>query len=136
LDLFAGSGALAFEALSRGAEYVTVIELDVKAHAYLRDNASVLSAIECTDIRQSSAQDYLVSCEHMFDVVFIDPPYQANVWSDIAELIHTRSLLVKGGYVYLECPSKAALPVLPSEWQLLKDKIAGDVRYCLFQNEA
>jgi 16S rRNA (guanine966-N2)-methyltransferase len=135
IDLFSGSGALGFESLSRGADHVTMIEKDTKAVAQLQENVRLLSAIDITQVVRDTAQNFIASCNQEFDIVYLDPPYQADLWAEIAMLIQQHALLAKGGYVYLECSSNKGLPVLPPEWQLLKDKTAGDVRYCLFQNE-
>ncbi len=135
IDLFSGSGALGFESLSRGADHVTMVEKDTKAVAQLQENVRLLSAGDVAQVVRDTAQNFIASCNQDFDIVYLDPPYQADLWAEIAILIQQNALLVKDGYVYLECPSNARFPVLPPEWQLLKDKTAGDVRYCLFQNE-
>lgn len=130
LDLFAGSGALGFEALSRGAEQVTLVESQAEAINQLSQNANNLSA-EGVDIKHMNAQQYIKQCQKQFDVIFIDPPYQANLWSEITELLIENQVLAEQALIYLECPSHDAFPSLPDHFQILKDKKAGDVRYCL-----
>ncbi len=133
LDLFAGSGALGFEALSRGAQHVTMVELQAEAVQQLRLNRHTLSA-EQADVKQMTAQQYLKQCQEQFDIVFIDPPYQADLWTEIAELLVEYEVLANNAMIYLECPSNKPLPTLANNWQLIKDKKAGDVRYCLLTN--
>ncbi|MDC9724634.1 MAG: 16S rRNA (guanine(966)-N(2))-methyltransferase RsmD [Gammaproteobacteria bacterium] len=133
LDLFAGSGALGFEAASRGAENVTLVESNTIAAKQLRENGSLLSAENCR-VESMTAQQFLTTNSERYDIVFIDPPYQENLWTDIAlQLVETDALL-ENAHIYLECPSKGELPKLPTHWQLIKDKKAGEVRYCLFLN--
>lgn len=134
LDLFAGSGALGFEAASRGAEHVDLVELDNQAVNSLQENCQLLSATQCQVIK-STAQQFLSTCSGPYDVVFIDPPYQSNLWTEVANLLENNNLLSDNARIYLEWPKKQKLPDLPARWQILKDKVAGDVRYCLFTNE-
>ncbi len=133
LDLFAGSGALGLEAASRGADSVTMVENDRQASKQLQSHCQLLTATNCR-VESKSAQQYLISSssQQQFDIVFIDPPYQSNVWTEIAEQLMTNGVLADNAYIYLECPSKGELPTFPAQWQLLKDKKAGGVRYCLF----
>lgn len=132
LDLFAGSGALGFEAASRGAESVTMVESNAKASKQLQSHCQLLAANNC-HIETKTAQQFLAGNSQQFDIVFIDPPYQLNLWSEIAEGLMTQATLASHAYIYLEYPSKSELAMLPTQWQLIKDKKAGNVRYCLFQ---
>ena len=128
--MFAGSGALGLEALSRAAESVTLIENNPVAARQLQTNISAMAADNAT-VKQMTAQAYLKDNQHQFDIVFIDPPYQADVWTEVANLLNQSNCLADGAMIYLECPSKQDIPSLPANWQLLKQKKAGDVRYCL-----
>jgi len=135
LDLFAGSGALGLEAASRGAAAVTLVEADRTAYQQLHANITSLKAAQC-DLFHGQAEQFLASQNQAFDVVFIDPPYQAILWTKIAELLTANNLLNEGARIYLEYPKHQELPELPSSWFLLKEKQAGDVKYCLFEFEA
>ncbi len=134
LDLFSGSGVLGFESASRGAKHVDMVELDAKAAIQLQDNCQLLDATNC-HIIQNSAQRFLMNNSMQYDIVFIDPPYQADLWAEIAQLLVDNDCLVENAHICIECPSKSDLPVLPKHWQLEKDKKSGDVRYCLFINK-
>lgn len=134
LDLFSGSGALGLEAASRGARHVDLIELDNQATRQLQENCQQLSAEQCHVIK-STAQGFLTATAQQYDIVFIDPPFQAGLWTEIADLLVKHNILVDNARIYLECPKKQDLPALPLQWQLLKEKTAGDVRYCLFSNK-
>ncbi len=135
LDLFAGSGALGLEAASRGAGEVVLVETDRGAYQLLQSNLTVLNASQC-QIFHGRAEQFLASQKQAFDVVFIDPPYQSNMWTQIAQLLSERRLLNDGARIYLEYPRRQDMPDLPSSWHLLREKQAGDVKYCLFKFEA
>jgi 16S rRNA (guanine966-N2)-methyltransferase len=132
LDLFAGSGALGFEAASRGAVEVVLIENNQQAFFQLKQNADMLKATNC-NIKHSSASQASSELTTPFDVVFIDPPYQADLWTATANSLVTHGLLSSGALIYLEYPAKQNMPSLPPSWHLLKEKKAGDVKYCLFE---
>ena len=134
LDLFAGSGALGFEAASRGAESVVLVENNLHVANNLQNNAQRLNAEQCV-VEKGSAQQFIASNSNEYDIVFIDPPYQANLWTEIAGQLVKKAILVDNALIYIECPSKGDLAELPQQWQLIKDKAAGEVRYCLFRNK-
>ncbi|AUZ84190.1 16S rRNA (guanine(966)-N(2))-methyltransferase RsmD [Methylophaga nitratireducenticrescens] len=132
IDLFSGSGALGFEAASRGAAKVDMVELDLQAYKQLQANKTMLSAEQCALFRQT-AQQFLNQSSTAYDIIFLDPPFGADLWSEIAGLLTQRNLLHKNSLLYLECNKHQNLTGLPENWHLFKDKQAGDVRYCLFK---
>lgn len=99
LDLFAGSGALGFEAASRGAEKVTMIEQDAVACAALQHNAKTLQASRVQIVR-GDALKFARSAIQPFDVVFLDPPYRAGWIERMAPFLP--DILAKNGVVYVE----------------------------------
>jgi len=125
LDLFAGSGALGFEALSRGAASVVMVEKNAAALAALRENARKLAAANLTVVR-GDALEFARGARSRFDVVFVDPPYRLGLQA--AALALVRRLLVEGGRVYAE--SEAALDP-PHGWTVLKSARAGKVHFHL-----
>ena len=130
LDLFAGSGALGFEAASRGAARVTLIENQQAACKVLKDNIRLLDARQIQLVQQDAMQ-WLQQPHEQYDVVFVDPPYASGLLGEVCELLEDKDLLNDGAYVYLELPSDQSLPALPSNWQLLRSKKAGQVGYHL-----
>ncbi len=131
LDLFAGSGALGFEALSRGASDVVFVERSTRAVAALREAASLLDA-SGADIRNDDANRYLNACEpDSFDLVFLDPPFADDSLTELCRLISDKRIVRRGGRVYIEQDRQANEAVLPGGWELLKSKTAGNVRYSL-----
>jgi 16S rRNA (guanine966-N2)-methyltransferase len=132
LDLFAGSGALGLEALSRGADEVVFVDRDKKVVAYLHDTFTQLQAEHALAV-QSEALAYLAGTPRGFDVVFLDPPYQSDLLLPCCRALEAQAWLNFHAYIYIETPSHASLQELPSNWQVLREKVAGQVSYRLLQ---
>ncbi len=130
LDLFAGSGALGFEALSRGAASVVMIEKNPAALRALRDNARKLDATGLTVVR-GDALEFVRSARSRFDVVFVDPPYRLGM--QVAALGLLRGLLAEGGRVYVESD---AVFEPPRGWGIFRRSRAGNVHFHLLAREA
>ncbi|MDX1480993.1 MAG: 16S rRNA (guanine(966)-N(2))-methyltransferase RsmD [Woeseiaceae bacterium] len=131
LDLFAGSGALGFEALSRGAASAVLVDADAIVVRRLRENAKRLSA-DGVEIVRADARQWLES-QHAdpFDIVFLDPPYADDSIGELCRLMARSDLLVPGARVYFEQPRSRKGPELPEGWSIDRDKTAGAVRYAL-----
>lgn len=125
LDLFAGSGALGFEAASRGAQRVVMVERDRAAHAALERNRAALAAGQVELVR-ADALEFLRQTQGEYDVVFLDPPFSADNWSALAPLLPPR--LSKEGRVYCESGARVEWP---HGWTVLKEGRAGEVTYQL-----
>jgi 16S rRNA (guanine966-N2)-methyltransferase len=111
LDLFAGSGALGFEAASRGAAEVILVERDAKALAALRDNARKLEAADAVQVWPADARAYLNGACGQFDLIFLDPPFDAGLLPEMLVLAATR--LSPGGKIYAESGSPSAVETVP-----------------------
>jgi 16S rRNA (guanine966-N2)-methyltransferase len=129
LDLFAGSGVLGFEAASRGANHVTLVERDSLAFAALERNAASLGAGNLA-LRRSDVRNFLRDAEKRYDIVFLDPPYGGGWLERVAEPL--RRLLAPGALIYAEC--EHPLPAL-GDWQAIKHQRAGQVHYQLFDTD-
>ena len=129
LDLFAGSGALGFEALSRGAASVVMVEKHPAALRALRENARKLGAANLTLIR-GDALEFAGGARSRFDVVFVDPPYRAG--TQVAALGVVRRFLAEGGRVYVE--SDTAFEA-PRGWTIFRRARAGNVHFHLLARE-
>jgi 16S rRNA (guanine966-N2)-methyltransferase len=129
LDLFAGSGALGFEALSRGAANVVMVEKNAAALRALSENAQKLGASNLTIVR-GDALEFARATRARFDVVFVDPPYRLGLQA--GALARVRELLNAPGRVYVE--SEAALEP-PAGWKVLKKARAGNVHFHLLTGE-
>lgn len=131
LDLCAGSGALGFEALSRGASQVVFVEPSAPVVRMLRKNVATLKA-DGAEVRASLAQEYLETPSDMrFDIVFVDPPFADDLSGDLCKLLDASDKLAPDAVVYLEQERSQPMHALPDGWQLLKEKTAGNVRYSL-----
>jgi 16S rRNA (guanine966-N2)-methyltransferase len=133
LDLFAGTGALGLEALSRGAGSTVFVEQSARAVSALNGNIKILEA-EGATVWQMDALQYLHR-EHpeRFDVVFLDPPFATDMLEELCRLLAERQMLANDACVYLEQDRSASEPNLPDGWHMLKNKTAGNVRYMLVQ---
>jgi len=132
LDLFAGSGALCFEALSRGAKQCLALESNRQAISQLKANLETLGTDNLTLIA-TDTKIFLnqPNVGEKYDVVFLDPPFDQELHQPVAQLLNSGNWLAANALIYSELPL-AEPQVIPSCWRLLKDKTAGNVRYCLF----
>lgn len=127
LDLFAGSGVLGFEAASRGARIVTLVENDPAAVRALHASRQALDARQVA-IVQADALSFLAHPENRYDVVFLDPPYRLNLLPRVLPLLGDH--LADNAFVYLEAPE---LPELPPGFELWRQQRAGKVKALLIK---
>jgi 16S rRNA (guanine966-N2)-methyltransferase len=130
LDLFAGSGALGFEAGSRGAARVVMVEQDRGAVRALRDNAARLLA-SALEVVPGDANAYLSAAKERFDVVFLDPPFRQNVLPEL--LGRLPGVLKNGARIYVEASSPVEAPGAWHGWRELKRSRAGQVSFQLLE---
>lgn len=136
LDVFAGSGALGLEALSRGAAISVLCERDTRAAAQLRVHLELLKSSD-GKVMHGDSLGYLQqgNKEAPFDVVFIDPPFALNLWQATIDALEAGNWLAENASIYIEA-SKDASYNPPPNWQLHRDKHAGQVSYRLFYRTA
>jgi len=127
LDLFAGSGALGFEAASRGARRVVMVEQDLATFRALAVSRAALAAA-AVELKRADALEFLRDDDGVFDVVFLDPPFKADYWLRLAPLLPPH--LAPGALVYHE---GAARPDLPPGWAVHRESRAGQVTYQLLK---
>jgi 16S rRNA (guanine966-N2)-methyltransferase len=150
LDLFAGTGALGLEALSRGARSVVFVERSGVAARQLENNIDILTRPNAAEepsgpkrfaaesspanvqIVRGDALAYLQrSTANSFDIVFLDPPFAADMLEETCRLLADVGCVADGARVYIELDRAAELPTLPEGWTVEKNKTAGNVRYML-----
>jgi 16S rRNA (guanine966-N2)-methyltransferase len=131
LDLFAGSGALGLEALSRGAKELVFVEQAVAAARALQEQLIRFGGQARAQVAEMGAARYLRSVPQAFDIVFLDPPFGRDALAEYVPMLDEGQWLKPGALVYLENEKKAGVPPLPAHWQLLKSKSAGEVGYHL-----
>lgn len=130
LDLFAGSGALGIEALSRGAASALFVERDPELAALLRATINRLGVVGAHLIG-ADANAFLAGPATRFDVVFLDPPFDADLWARVARTLEAGDWLAPGAQIHVEWPDGRELG-LPSTWRLHRASRAGAVRHALY----
>jgi 16S rRNA (guanine966-N2)-methyltransferase len=131
LDLFAGSGALGLEALSRGARELVFVEQAVGAARALQEQLKRLGGTPKGAVLEMGAARYLRTPAPAFDIVFLDPPFGKDALAEYVPMLDSGAWLGPEALVYLENQKAEGVPVLPSRWELLKSKSAGEVGYHL-----
>lgn len=128
VDLFAGSGALGFEAMSRGASRVVLVERDRKVCEQLGRSARELGATGL-EVVQADAMQWLARPGERFDLAFVDPPYASGLAADVLAVLGAR--LNAGARVYVEA---AEIPRAPTPaWKRLREGSAGVVKFALLE---
>lgn len=133
-DLFAGTGALGFEAASRGAESVLMIEKHPRALEVLRQSIEQLQAVQ-VNLQSGGAMSLIEEIKpDSFDIVFVDPPFDSNLAGLVLERLDKIGCVRRGGFVYVESPATKTISP-PEGWRVWRDQQLGDVRMQLFRRE-
>ena len=133
LDLYAGSGALGFEAVSRGAASAVLVEKNPRVVKALRQNQRALDPEKQISITLCAALQYLSTADSHFDLIFLDPPFATDELEKACYQLQKRGLIEPGGLIYLEHASDRKLAYLPDNWQILKSAQRGGVCYTIYQ---
>jgi 16S rRNA (guanine966-N2)-methyltransferase len=131
LDLFAGTGALGLEALSRGASRAVFVEKSRHAAAALERNVAALDAAGATIVGADAFRFLAEDRGGPFDVVFLDPPFAADRTAELCRLLGQGRLLADGAVVYAEEDRSRPPAAMPDGWRVLRSRTAGNVRYSL-----
>ncbi|MEH6909325.1 MAG: 16S rRNA (guanine(966)-N(2))-methyltransferase RsmD [Oceanicoccus sp.] len=137
LDLFAGSGALGLEALSRGALHVDFVDRSPEPVKQLINNLQLLDAANGR-VQQDDAVNWLQQLQQSpittaYDIIFLDAPFRQNLVGDCLNLLTT--CLSANGKIYLEMGREEILPATPDDWRLHREKFAGQICYRLFTRD-
>ncbi len=135
LDLFAGSGALGIEALSRGAAAVTFVEQHPPAVRALRENLARLQA-EGAQVEQAEALAWLRRPGTPFEIVLLDPPFGQGLLEPVCTALEAYGRLAATAWIYLEAEAETPPPSLPAYWTWHREKTAGAVAYRLARRDA
>jgi 16S rRNA (guanine966-N2)-methyltransferase len=130
LDLFAGSGAIGIEALSRGAAKTSFVELNRKAFHQLEENLGLLNA-DNAHVVHGDAFEFITSNQQPFDIIFLDPPFHKGITQKVIEQLAEAEWLKPETLIYIEVEQGLELNI-PENWSELKDKKAGQLQYKLF----
>ena len=136
LDVFAGSGALFLEAMSRGAAKGVALDSNRDAISNIRENMGIL---RCTtgEVQQTNALNYLATpATEVFDVVFLDPPFNLDLLKPACDLLEQNGWLADNAWIYTESERRPSELGLPANWRLHREQKAGGVNYALWEREA
>ena len=134
-DLFAGTGALGFEAASRGAASVLMIEKHPRAQEVLREDIEQLQAVQ-VKLHSGGAMSMIEGFKpDSFDIVFVDPPFDSNLAGLVLERLDKIGCVRRGGFIYVESPAMKPIPP-PGDWRVWRDQQLGEVRMQLFRRES
>ncbi len=130
LDAFAGSGALGFEAFSRGASNVVLLEQTPVVYAHLKKIVTTFNSPKLTLLNKDACV-WMQQTKAQFDIILLDPPFTQNHLPDCITILENTPLLAPNGLLYIESPHPMALN--PEIWEQLKLKKAGQVFYGLYK---
>jgi 16S rRNA (guanine966-N2)-methyltransferase len=135
LDAYAGSGALGFEALSRGAQFVVFVDTETTVIKQLAATATLLKT-NCLDIVQAKFPRQFNWQQSQFNLVFLDPPFSKNYLPGACHFLEENQLLSDEAIIYLECEAALEVVDIPDNWQIIKQQQAGDVQFALIKRTA
>lgn len=134
-DLFAGTGVLGFEAASRGAASVLMIEKHPRALEVLRQSVEQLQAIQ-VNLHGGGAMSMIEDIKpDSLDIVFVDPPFDSNLAGLVLERLDKIGCVRRGGFIYVESPAKSKV-IPPPGWRVWRDQQLGEVRMQLFRRQS
>lgn len=136
LDLFAGTGQLGIECLSRGADRAVFVEQRKDAAALIRDNLKTTELTDRGQVIQGDSLAYLSTCRDRFHLIFLDPPYGSGQLEQALESIVRFDILSGNGIIVCETPADRVLPELPAPYQRGKDYRYGKIKLTLYRRDA
>ena len=135
LDLFAGTGQLGIETLSRGAAGAVFVEQRRDAAQLIRDNLKITQLGERAQVVCGDALAYLASAKSKFDVIFIDPPYAAELWSNAMDAIAGFDILANHGIIVCESPLEQEMPEPAPPYYLHRTYRYGKIKITIYHRE-
>ena len=132
LDLFAGSGQLAIEALSRGADYAVLVDQSADAVKVIKENLKKVRFDQSASVFQSDYLRYLSTTREKFDIILLDPPYAENFLENALRKISEIDILTEGGIIVCERPREKALPATVGDLICSKDYLYGKTAVNLY----
>ena len=128
LDLFGGTGQLGIEALSRGADHCTFVDMRKEAAALIRENLRLTGLSERSRVVQGDALSFLSSCGEKFDVILLDPPYRTELLEKSVKRITEFDILREHGIMLCESAAERELPALPPPYERGREYRYGKIR--------
>lgn len=136
LDVFSGAGSLGFEAASRGAKLVTMLELNSANAKQLKLNAQTLK-LQNIDVQNTDSLLWLANANKdiPYDVIWLDPPFHQGLMQQTLELLFANNWAAEKSLIYIEQEKKLAWPEFPEGWSISKEKTTSQVRFALFEHD-
>ena len=134
LDLFAGSGALGFESISRGAKFTSFVDIDPQVTEILHQQLIQLQSSDGEAICMDGLK-YLENCEKKFDIIYIDPPFSMFNLEDVLDNLKASKVVKPGGLVYVESALNELPQNLPIDWKWKRQSKASQVEYGLITTD-
>lgn len=128
LDLFAGSGAVGLEALSRGAKSAVFVEKDREAYRILKENIQKTKSMEKSKSFHESYDHYLRTCRNTFDIIYVDPPYELNAYQSVLEKLARHGCLREEGILILESHKEAVVPMETEVYECFRNVAYGNTK--------
>jgi 16S rRNA (guanine966-N2)-methyltransferase len=135
LDLFAGTGQLGIEALSRGAAHATFVDCRKEAVALIRENLEATKLSDNATVICGDSISYLRSCREKFDLLFLDPPYADTLLENSLTIATTFDILRPHGIIIAESPEEKILPLLPEPYGIYREYRYGKIKLTIFHRE-
>ena len=133
LDLFAGTGQMGIEALSRGAAHATFVDLAPAAAKIVRENVELTRFTDVSKVVQSDWRGFLSSCREKFDLIFLDPPYKTDMLENAMQTIAAIDILSEHGIMICESPLDKQLPELAAPYEKGKEYRYGKIKVTLYR---
>ena len=135
LDLFGGSGQMAIEALSRGAESAVIVDASLAATKIINANVKTCGFTDCTKVVTSDFAGFLSTCKEKFDVIFLDPPYRENFLIRAINTICDIDILTDGGIIVCESMRESDLPVTNAPYIKGREYLYGKSKITVYRKE-
>ncbi|MBN2540143.1 MAG: 16S rRNA (guanine(966)-N(2))-methyltransferase RsmD [Bacilli bacterium] len=133
LDLFAGSGSLGLEAISRGFSHVDFVDSFAPSIQTIKENILTLQVETQTSVRKDDCLNYLKSCKTIYDLILADPPYKLDKYEELLSLINGGHLLASNGIIVFEADKKQSLPMQSGNLVLTREKVFGNTKFGFYE---
>ena len=136
LDLFAGTGQLGIEALSRGAERCVFVDASKEAARIIKENVSLTGFADRTRVTQGDAMSFLTSCREKFGLAFLDPPYASDLLDQALERMAAIDIMTENGIIVCESALEKVLPDLSGPYERGREYRYGKIKLTLYRRQA
>ena len=136
LDIFAGTGQLGIEALSRGAEQCVFVDASKEAARIIKENVSLTGFADRARVTQGDAMSFLTSCREKFGLAFLDPPYASDLLDQALERMAAIDIMTENGIIVCESALEKVLPDLSGPYERGREYRYGKIKLTLYRRQA